>query len=109
MRTNSSNPITVTCPIALTTGTWNVYAELVGLCMSNGDGSTRITGSGATWELGGSNTVGGTGNGSEDTFYVNELIGTAIGGQTPSVTLTYPSWQGQVYTGVLKLVVTRVS
>lgn len=97
-----SAPKTLQIRAVLPTGTYNVYAEARGEFSS---GYMMITGTGATWENGGSWTQNDL-NGMETC----ELMGTAVGGQQPAATLSFGGGaSGDVLACVFKLIAVRVA
>ena len=83
----------VSVPYVLTTGNWFITAEAIA---ELGQGSMTLSGSNGTWNTTSTNVVVDT-NGIE----ICRIIGTAIGGQTPTATISFSgvtTGQGQVLT-----------
>jgi hypothetical protein len=95
---------TVTLP-TLPAGTYQVWSEAYAL-VHTGVGTATLTGTGASWSPSTSNA--GTGSSQGASVFV-ELIGTAVGGQAPSVTVSWPGTGSIDYAGLLKVFAIRIA
>lgn len=106
VRVSPNSAASVSCPVALPPGNWNLYADCYYYPQysSGANGNITLAGSSGNWEPNSSNGgIGGEG------FAVRaSLMGTAIGGQQPTVQATF-SGNASVYSGILLLIVSRAS
>lgn len=96
----NGSPVAVTCPVALPAGSWSCYAQVH---VDLGGGHTMtLTGSNGQWD-----TPGHVGD--QPGIEVVDLDGTAVGGQQPSVTLSFPNGPPNgVFGGSIVLWVSRI-